>query len=86
VRRTHLSFHNIVFLNAPIADIDDAVGVARDILLVGDQKHGVPLLVQAFEEGHDLIAVAVSSAPVGSSASNSDGWFTRARAMATRWR
>ena len=30
--------------------------------------------------------VAVSSAPVGSSASSSAGRFTRARAMATRWR
>ena len=36
-----------VLFHFAVADVDDAVGVLGDVVLVGDQDDGVALLVQA---------------------------------------
>jgi hypothetical protein len=38
--------HPFVGLDLAVADVDDAVGVRGDVVLVGDQEDGVALLVQ----------------------------------------
>src|SRR5436190_24315163 len=45
-----------VALDAAVANVDGAVGVVGDVLLVGDQDDGVAFRVQPLEEGHDLVA------------------------------
>src|SRR5437867_10288365 len=39
-----------------IADVDDAVRVHRDVVLVRDQQDGIALRVQPVEECHDFLA------------------------------
>ena len=39
-----------VFFDFAVADVDDAVGVHGDIVLVGHQHDGVALLVQPLEQ------------------------------------
>ena len=77
---------SFVFFDLSVANGDNAVGARGDVVLVRDHNDRVAFRVQTFEEVHDLHTGVRSSAPVGSSASRIDGWFTRARAMATRWR
>ena len=36
--------------------MNHAVGIAGDVVLVGDQHDGVALPVQAVEQGHDFVA------------------------------
>lgn len=37
-----------------VTDEDDAVGVLRDVMLVGDENDGVALPVEIFEKRHDF--------------------------------
>jgi hypothetical protein len=55
VRHTRLPLHFIP-LDDAVLDIDDAVGVLGDVVLVGDKDDGVAFGMQAVEEGHDLVA------------------------------
>ena len=79
-------FDFLVALDFAVADVDDAPGVQRDVVLVGHQDDGVALLVRRSNSAMISLPVAVSRLPVGSSASRIDGLFTSARATATRWR
>src|SRR5712692_6497236 len=49
-------FYSLVFFYFAVADVDDAVGVERYVVLMGDQHDGVALAVQALERRHDLVA------------------------------
>ena len=46
----------LVLFDLAVADVDDAVSVHGDIVLVRDQYDGVALLVQALEQRHDFVA------------------------------
>src|SRR5688500_1412347 len=46
----------LVLFDFPVADVDDAVGVQGDVVLVGHQDNGIALLIEALEEGHDFVA------------------------------
>jgi hypothetical protein len=66
--------------------VDHAVGVLRNVRLVGDQDDGIALGVQIIKQSHNLIAglgVQVAGRLIGRMM---DGRFTRARAIATRCR
>src|ERR1039458_525815 len=39
-----------------VADVDDPVGVFRNIVLVGDENNGIALLMQAIQERHNFQA------------------------------
>src|SRR5688572_24644962 len=45
-----------VALDPSVAQADDAVGVGGDVLLVGDDDHGLSLAVDGLEGGEDLVA------------------------------
>jgi len=38
-----------------VFDVDDAVGVLGDVVLMGDENDGIALRMQAIEQGHDLV-------------------------------
>ncbi len=40
----------------PVANVDDAVGILGDVMLVGDENDVVALLVESVEQRHDLDA------------------------------
>jgi uncharacterized protein (TIGR03435 family) len=46
----------LVLFHLAVADVNDAVGMHGDIVLVGHQHDGIPLLVQPFEQRHDFVA------------------------------
>ena len=54
----HLLFYGLVGIDFPVADVDDAVGVLGDIVFVGHENDGVPLSVEACEQGHDFVTGA----------------------------
>src|SRR6476620_11461223 len=45
-----------VALDPPVAQHHHALGVRRDVGLVGHHHHGLPLSVQLAEDPHDLLA------------------------------
>jgi hypothetical protein len=69
-----------------VADGDDAMGVLGDVGLMGDEDNRVAVRVELVEEGHDLVAGLGVEVSGGLVARMMEGLFTRARAMATRWR
>ncbi len=44
--------------HAPVAEVDDAVGVGGDVVLVRHQHDGDALAVELLQQGHDLDAGA----------------------------
>jgi hypothetical protein len=70
----------------PSADADHAVRALADLGIVRDEEDRVARPVELVEEREDLAARARVEVPVGSSARSSEGRFTSARAIATRWR
>src|SRR5215469_2388998 len=57
-----------VLFDFAVAETNDAMGVKRDIGLVGDENDGVAALVQSSEKAHDLITgggIEISSRLVG---------------------
>ena len=50
--------YGLVGIDFPVADVDDAVGVLGDIVFVGHENDGVPLSVEACEQGHDFVTRA----------------------------
>lgn len=52
-----LQFGQHVLNNATVEEVDDAVGIARVALRVGDHHDGGALLVQLGEQIHHLLAV-----------------------------
>jgi hypothetical protein len=72
--------------DAAVAHLHAARQSGGDLPVVGDDRDGGAVAVQAYEQVEHGPPVAVSRAPVGSSASSSAGSWTIARAMATRWR
>jgi hypothetical protein len=69
----------------PILQPHDQVGVLVDQRVVGGHQEGGALLFDdAPEQAAIPRAVVLSSSPVGSSASISDGWFASARARPLR--
>ena len=48
--------HPLVFFHFSVADVDDAVSVQGDIVLVGHQHNGITLRVEALEQSHDFVA------------------------------
>ena len=68
-----------------IAKGDDSFGIGGHLGLMRHQQDGEPVLpVERAKIDMISLLVVVSSAPVGSSASNTSGSLTRARAIATR--
>src|SRR5271163_401159 len=47
-------FLALVALDYPVLDVDHAVSILGDVMLVSDQHDGVSLAVQAVEQGHDF--------------------------------
>ena len=45
-----------LLMQLAVAHHEDAVAVVRDVGIVGDQHHGVAVLLQALEQGEDLLA------------------------------
>ena len=72
--------------NNAVLNVDDAMRVLGDIVLVRDQNDRVALGMQTIEQRHDLDASLRVEVPVGSSARMIDGLLTSARAIATRCR
>ena len=54
VRRPLLDL--LVLFHFAVADVDDAVRVQRDVVLVRHQHDCIALLVEALEQPHDLVA------------------------------
>src|SRR3990170_2453691 len=58
-RRVASALDRLVAHDAPVADRDDAGGVAGDVVLVGDQQHGdAAVAVETLQDLHDLDAGA----------------------------
>src|SRR5262245_14220602 len=55
----------LVALDLPVADVDRAVRVLRDVALVGDEDDGVAVLVELLEQPHDLLARGRVEVPRG---------------------
>ena len=55
----------LVLLHLAVADVDDAVGMQGDIVLVGHQHNRVALLVEAREQRHDVVAGDAVQIPGG---------------------
>ena len=66
-RKLNLSL-SLVSFDHPIFDVNDAMGVLRDVVLVGYEDNGISLSVETVKQGHDVIAglrVEVASRFVG---------------------
>src|SRR5690606_23828583 len=48
--------HRLVVLDEAVAEVDDAAGVVRDVVLVRDDEERVPAAVELLEQPHDLLA------------------------------
>src|ERR1051325_7248751 len=51
-----LVLDQLVLLDLSVANMDDPVRMHGDIVLMGDEYDGIPVLVQTLEYGHDFIA------------------------------
>lgn len=51
-----LLFHGLVGSNSTVGDVDDAVGMLRNVVFVGDQNDGVSLAMEILEQRHDFVA------------------------------
>ena len=59
---------HLILFHFFVADVDDAVGMHGDIVLVCDQDDGIAFLVQTPEQRHDFVArgsVEIASRLVG---------------------
>jgi hypothetical protein len=70
----------------PVAEVDHALGVLRDLGLVRDQRDRPARAVQTVKHAHDVRRGPRVEFPVGSSAKISAGLVTTARATAVRCR
>ena len=64
---------HFVFRDDSVFDVDDAVGVLGDVVLVGDENDGVAFGVQPSKSAMISSPVCESRLPVGSSARMMDG-------------
>ena len=73
-QQLHLPPSLPVIRDDSVADIDYAMGIFGNVVLVRDQDYGIALRVELIEEGHDLVSglgIEVSSGLVG----EKDGWI-----------
>src|SRR5882672_2056969 len=56
--REPAGFLGVILDDLPVPKVDHATRAPGDVVLVGDEHDGVPLLVESAEEGHDLLAGA----------------------------
>src|SRR5213592_1964949 len=76
----------VVAFDQSVTQVDRAPRMSRDIGFVRDENNRVPALIETFKSAMISSPVLESRLPVGSSARIIDGSFTKARAIATRWR
>src|SRR6266446_4560915 len=50
-----ISSSSLVALDLAVPDVDGAMGVLGDVALVGDEDDRVAVLVELFEQAHDLL-------------------------------
>src|SRR5579862_8554956 len=55
-RRRALVGDGFVTLNLTVANMNHAMSVERDVVLVSDQDDGIAFVVQTLEERHDFVA------------------------------
>ncbi len=53
--------HGFVGSNFAVADVDDAVRVLRDVVFVGYEDNGVPLLVEVFSRAFFAFSIRSSA-------------------------
>src|SRR5208337_5254501 len=63
--RSHPSFDRFVAFDLSVADMNDAMSVSGDIVLVGHQDDGVSALVEPLEQAHDFLASGRVQIPGG---------------------
>jgi hypothetical protein len=75
----------LILPDATVPKNDHTFRELGDVELVRHHDHGESLGIESLQDAMISTEVRLSRLPVGSSARSSDGWFTRARAIATRW-
>ncbi len=84
---TQRVFHRFILLHFSVADVDHAVGVQRDVVLMRHQHDSVAGAVQARKQRHDLVTGSgVERAGRLVRPARGRDYSPKARATATRWR
>jgi hypothetical protein len=60
-----LARHDLVAFDLAVSKVNDPIGVSRNLTFVRDQNNGIPFLMQARKQTHDLFTGAGIEVPGG---------------------